>query len=301
MTELAIRTPNGDIHVVVSVHKPLFVLGRNGSGKSGLLQKLNRDNAGRTIYLPGSRTAIFDGEGLNLTPSARKQLTSNLQNWDNTPDARWRNMSGNARNEKAIHDLTAVETQYISEIAGAISNKKDVQGNVDKLQAKNSPLDKVNAILEQANIEVRVEIAGGELKAKTGATIYSFARMSDGERTSLILISEIVSAPANSLFVIDEPELHLHPSIVVPLIAALIRARPDCEFIIGTHQLELPSAVPGSQACIVRSPRWDARGHPTSWDVDIVANALELPEDLRTDILGSRRRVLFTEGTDASR
>ena len=57
--------------------------------------------------------------------------------------------------------------------------------------------------------------------------IYSFAKMSDGERTCLIFAAEVVSAPPGSVFVVDEPELHLHRSIIVPLLKSLIETRAD--------------------------------------------------------------------------
>ena len=124
--------------------------------------------------------------------------------------------------------------------------------------------------------------------------------MSDGERTALILIAEVLSGSDDAVFVIDEPELHLHRSIVVPLISSLVKHRPTCEFVISTHELNLPTAVPSARICIVRSVEWTNDGAVQSWDFDVVDNADELPDELTTDILGSRRRVLFTEGEDAS-
>ena len=38
----------------------------------------------------------------------------------------------------------------------------------------------------------------------------------------------------------------------------------------------------------------------TSWDIDIVGGADNIPENIKLDILGSRRRILFIEGTEES-
>lgn len=300
MTDFIVPNSTGNVTVNVSVGRPLFIVGRNGTGKSAFVHKIYQQGGENAVYLPGNRTAIFDGEGVNLTTAARKTLTANLVSWDRSPDTRWRNISGNQRNEKAIHDLTATENQYKNDLANAISNGSDVDANVSKLQAKASPLDRVNVLLEQANIPLQMALIDGELMACAEGNTFTFARMSDGERTALILIAEIIAAKDGAVLVVDEPELHLHRSIVVPLISALIKTRPACEFVVSTHELDLPTSVPSAQVCILRSLKWDSAGAIQNWDFDVVTNADELPEELKTDILGSRRRVLFTEGTDDS-
>jgi ABC-type cobalamin/Fe3+-siderophores transport system ATPase subunit len=304
MTVFSVPGPAGStLSLTVDPSHPLFIVGRNGTGKSALMNLLRQHSQLNSIYLPGSRTALFDGESLSLTPRSRRDLMQNLGTWDNQPDARWRNHSGNQRNEKAIHDLTAAEHQYKNDCANTIaanSNPVETMAVIVKLQAKESPLDRVNQILEQANIAVQMIIADSELKATYGGNTYSYARMSDGERIALILIAEVISAKPGVIFLIDEPELHLHRLIIIPLIATLIKSRPDCEFVIGTHELDLPLAIATSRVCIVRSVTWQTSGQVQHWDFDIVDRTDDLPEGLVTDILGSRRRVLFTEGAASS-
>jgi len=282
------------------VAKPLLILGRNGTGKSALVHALQQQLSSRAVYLPGTRPAVFEGEGLNMTPSAHQQFISNLPEWDKSPDTRWRITFGNQRNERAIHELTMAEIQYKVDHANTISEGEDTALAVRRLQAKDSPLDKVNLLLEQANLPVRMIVDGGQLKAKQDGNIYAFARMSDGERIALVLIAEVVAAADGAVFLIDEPELHMHRSIVVPLVSALVKMRPACEFIISTHELDLPSEVPGARILIVRSASWSAAGTITSWDIDVVEDVSTIPEDLRTDVLGARRKILFIEGTDTS-
>ena len=304
MADFSVPGPaNSQLGLAVDSGHPLFIVGRNGSGKSALMHWLRRHSLKDTIYLPGSRTALFDGESLSLTPESRRMLTNNLGIWDSNSDARWRSHSGNQRNEKAIHDLTAAENQYKTDCATTITRNLDpveTAAAIAKLQARESPLDRVNQLLEQANIPVQMLIAGNELKATSGGNIFSYARMSDGERIALVLIAEVISAKPSVLFLIDEPELHLHRLIVVPLITILIRSRPDCAFIVSTHELDLPKSIAESRLCIMRSVTWKSDGEVEHWDFDVVDRTDDLPEGLVTDILGSRRRVLFTEGAASS-
>lgn len=179
--------------IVVSPEHPVFLLGRNGTGKSALMHFFRQQLGGSSVYLPGNRTSVFDAEGLNMTPSARTQYGINLLGWDNDSSSRWRLISGNQRNDKAVHDLTSAEVQYTIDINRTIKGG-DVDIGVAKLLSNTSPIDKINNLLEQANIGVRFSIEKGEIKANKDGNIYSFARMSDGERIALVLISEIISA-----------------------------------------------------------------------------------------------------------
>jgi ABC-type cobalamin/Fe3+-siderophores transport system ATPase subunit len=304
LTEFSVPGPVGlDLSLTVDPSHPLFIVGRNGTGKSALMHRLRQKPELNSVYLPGSRTALFDGESLSLTPSSRRDLANHLPGWDNSIEARWRNISGNQRNEKAIHDLVAAESQYTNDCAKTIAANLDpleTSAAIAKLQSKESPIDRVNQLLQQANIPVQMLIADGELKATSDSSIFSYARMSDGERIALILIAEVIAAKPGVVFLIDEPELHLHRSIVVPLIATLIKSRPDCEFVISTHELDLPASIAKSRVCIVRSVTWQGNGEVEHWDFDVVDQTDDLPEGLVTDILGSRRRVLFTEGAATS-
>ncbi|EAS2265009.1 ATP-binding cassette domain-containing protein, partial [Salmonella enterica] len=220
--------------------KPVFILGRNGTGKSALVHfirsQLQYQYSGRLIYLPGSRPSYFDGDSLNMTPNSRLQFENNSSSWDSSPDIRIRPVSGTTRNERAIYDLQAAELQYHVDAAYDIKQNGKESLSIGILQSRSSPLDRVNRLLLQSNLPVSTIIDTGELKARRDGNTYSISRMSDGERTALILIADVIAAKPDSCFLIDEPELHLHRSIVVPLIAALISERPDCTFLVSTHE-----------------------------------------------------------------
>src|ERR1700722_13371210 len=112
--------------------------------------------------------------------------------------------------------------------------------------------------------------------------------MSDGERIALVLIAEVVAAPSKSTFIIDEPELHLHRAIVVPLIRSLMKENPESTFIVSTHELDLVAACPQSSIAVLRGCTWNGEAI-SAWDFDTIAEFSQLPEDLRVDILGSRK------------
>ncbi|AWI90664.1 hypothetical protein C0214_22035 [Methylobacterium sp. DM1] len=208
--EIDIPTNSGNIHLAASPGRPLFIIGRNGTGKSALMQYIVYSNPNNHIYLPGSRPSYFDKESLSLTPATRQELQTNLRFWNSHDEVRWKSRAGTSRNEKAIHDLTVAETQYKLDAANEIVKKGKEAKSILKLQLNDSPVDNVNNLLAQANLPVKLIVDKAELKAVREGKIYSIARMSDGERTAPVIISEVVSADKNSTFIIDEPELHLH-------------------------------------------------------------------------------------------
>ncbi len=299
LAKMQIQTQAGEVEVAVKAGSPVFILGRNGTGKSALVNRLAAQWAGNVVYMPGARPSYFDNESLSMTPASRRDFTHNLRHYDSQPDTRWKSMAGTARNEKAIHDLQAAETQYKLDAANQIKAEGSSSLAIARLQADNSPLDIVNSLLAQANLAVQLKVADGELRAMRGDSLYSYARMSDGERSALVFAAEVVAAQPGVVFLIDEPELHLHPSIVVALVKALILQRPDCGFVVCTHQLELPVAVQGGEIVLVRDSVWQGEAI-TSWDVDVIHGSEKIPEWLWADVIGARRKILFIEGNNTT-
>jgi len=279
-------------------------LGRNGTGKSALVHYIHGQcrnlSVGSVIYLPGSRPSYFEGDSLNMTANSRSQFETNSPSWDSSPDIRIRPISGTSRNERAIYALQAAEVQYRVQAANEIEVEGAVSSAIVRLQSKSSPLDRVNRLLQQANLPVRTIIDSGELKAARDGNIYSISQMSDGERTALILIADAIAAKPASVFLIDEPELHLHRAIIVPLLSALLAERSDCTMVISTHELALANSHPKSPIILVRSCTWNGR-IPSAWTIDVLRSSESIPDDLRIDLLGSRQTILFIEGTSSSR
>jgi ABC-type branched-subunit amino acid transport system ATPase component len=69
-------------------------------------------------------------------------------------------------------------------------------------------------------------------------TCYKASEMSDGERAIFYMIGQTLAAAENSLLIFDEPELHVHRSIMDKLWDDLEAARQDCAFVFITHDLE---------------------------------------------------------------
>lgn len=123
---------------------------------------------------------------------------------------------------------------------------------------------------------------------------YPASDMSDGERAIFYLIAQALVAADSSLLVIDEPELHVHPSIMSSLWDEIEAARKDCAFLFITHDLHF-AAGRAAQKYVIGSYA------PTpSWTIESVPEDTGFSEEVTTLILGSRRPILFVEGTGTS-
>lgn len=124
-------------------------------------------------------------------------------------------------------------------------------------------------------------------------TQYSAHMMSEGERNILYLIGRVLFAPNDGYIIVDEPELYLHKTIVNKLWDRLEKERSDCKFIYLTHDLDF-AVTRNAQKCWIRN--FD---YPNKWDI-LPIEGSEIPEELLMRILGSRKKILFCEGTKDS-
>ena len=141
-----------------------------------------------------------------------------------------------------------------------------------------------------------LDITGDDIQASVIGTgvKYRAADMSDGERAVFYLIGQTLAAAPDSLIIFDEPELHIHRSIMSRLWDELEAARPDCGMLFISHDLEFVASREG-QKYVLRDYS------PTNgWTIEAVPEGTGFTEETTTLILGSRRPVLFVEGEGES-
>lgn len=117
--------------------------------------------------------------------------------------------------------------------------------------------------------------------------------MSDGERSVLYLAAQVLCVPENKTIIIDEPELHLHGSIMNKLWSELEKIRSDCLFIYITHDTKFAANHSGSDVI------WVKEYSNGVWKYDYIEND-KFPESMLFNILGSRKRIIFVEGNGDS-
>lgn len=152
-----------------------------------------------------------------------------------------------------------------------------------------------------SNIPIEISVHQNEqvLASRRGSPAYSVAELSDGERNALLIAANVLTVPPGTLLLIDEPERHLHRSIISPLLTLLFSKRPDCVFVVSTHDVMLPLDNRTAKTLLVRGCTYSGNV-VVGWDVDLLDSAESVDESLKRDILGSRRLLLFVEGDSQS-
>ena len=177
-------------------------------------------------------------------------------------------------------------------------NTSEGRAEHGRIKAERSPFERLQLILNGAglNLSMRADNKGKMLVEREGCEPYGIQELSDGERAAFLLSASVITAKPDSLVLIDEPERHLHRSISSPLISSLLQDRPDCTFVISTHDVGLSMDHQPSQCVLLRQ----FQHTPQQWDFDCTNNAESIDEGIAEAVLGARRTVLFVEGTRTS-
>jgi len=223
-------------------------------------------------------------------------METNIARRDRQEDSRWKDDFAHQRSQANIFDLIDSENVDARKIAEAVraGNMEDVE----TFAREQSPISKMNDILRVSNLHFKVDVDEGSklIAIREGYAPYSIAQLSDGERNSMLIIANVLTAPENTLILLDEPERHLHRSIVSPLISTLLAYRDDCAFVVSTHDITLPHDQEKCGALLLR----EYSHEPRHWSADHVENIENMDEDIALAVLGSRRAILFVEGRSSS-
>ena len=297
------RTSGEQLSIPLKFGAQIFVVGANGSGKSALLQNLAslQTNNPHIRWITAHRQLWLNSGNINLTPHNRREFDKNFRSYASRPDARWKDHQSGQRQEAVLFDLVANENDRARSIAYHVTNRS-LEEALRVSSESAAPFAQVNELLELGTLTVSIENSKGEeilAQHGNGGKKFSIEKMSDGERSAVIMAAEVLTAKPSTVFLIDEPERHLHRAIILPFLSALFKQREDCAFVVSTHETTLPIDSPDARVLMVRSCTWNGTV-ARAWDVEVLEPNTELPEELKLAILGARERILFVEGTSNS-
>ena len=303
MMELDIpKTGGKQLSLTLEDGEQLFVVGANGSGKSALFQYwMSSASEGKIRRISAHRQAWFKSGDIDLTPAARRQFDKDNRSRERWGDALWKDYNAGLKQSSVLFDLVELHNIRNENVTLRVDG-----GNAEeaiKVSAKSlPPFDRINELLERATLAVSIKKSkdGGITARRRGfEQAFSIAQMSDGERNALIVAATVLTAEPGTVLLIDEPERHLHRSIIEPFLSALLQCRDDCVFVVSTHEIALPVANPNARVLMLRSCAWE-ENRPKAWDVELLEPNEGLPDELKFAILGARKRILFVEGVKGS-
>jgi energy-coupling factor transporter ATP-binding protein EcfA2 len=291
----SIPTPSGDKKFEVEQGTSILFVGANGGGKTRLAVKIENDLGDRAHRISAHRA-------LTLNPQVDKiseaKALSGLRYGGSSRELSVRPI-GRWKQKEAVSLLNdydfLVQALFAEQSNTSLETHKNARSgsNAEVVFTSFEKLDLIwRRILPHRNLDItgddiRTSVSGSDVK-------YPASEMSDGERAIFYLIGQTLTAARNSLIIFDEPELHIHRSIMSRLWDELTAARPDCAMVFISHDLEFVASRDG-QKYVLRS-----YSPGTGWIIDDVPEDTGFSEETTTLILGSRKPILFVEGQGKS-
>ena len=275
---------------ISKVNATTVIIGANGAGKSSLINELRKNSIDEMYVLPAQKLLYFV---LNIHDR------------------------NNISKERYISEFKQVDIKYDSidlypsHIENSISNTftklitllvKDYTNIVTRRSRKEKDLpstlwDRVEYIWNQIFPEIKFELEPDDrvVKVEKNGSKYSINGLSDGERCILFYIGSALLAPENSYIVVDEPETFLNAAVYNELWDLLISERPDCQFIFASHNMDFVQSR--TNATYIWCKNFEAL---YDLDYQVLEDSQEMPLSLLTEVSGTRKPILFCEGTKTS-
>lgn len=295
--EFQVPTTGGNKSFGIDAGSSMFFVGANGGGKTRLAVHIENALGVRAHRIAGHRSLILNPEVVKVTEEfalsgLRFGSASDGVSLGNRVGSRWRGKQATA----LLSDFDfLMQALFADLIKVAWRSHQSLQSNRDVVLVK-SKFELLCGVWEQLNTHRRLKLTADrvEVYVNDEDQTYKADELSDGERSIFYLIGQTLCAAESSVIIFDEPELHLHRAIMSKLWDELEALRPDCAFLYISHDLEFVASREGQKFALLNySPQ-------TQWMIQDVPEDTEFDEETVTRILGSRRPILFVEGTKSS-
>lgn len=296
--DFSIPSAQGPTEISVEAGSSVVFVGANGGGKTRLAVHIedtldlnaHRISAHRALTLNPGVAKI--GEQAALSGLRTGNADPQRATIANRINSRW----GRKTAVWLLNDFDfLVQALFGDQANKSLQTHKKVRaGGLGK--AEPTKFEQLTEIWERLLPHRQLHITGEDIQVTDPRvdTKYAASEMSDGERAIFYLIGQTLVAAQDSLLIIDEPELHVHRSLMAKLWDELEATRQDCAFVFITHDLGF-AATRTAQKFVLSdydpAPRWS---------IELVPDHTGFDEELTTLILGSRQPILFVEGTDIS-
>ncbi|BAR53165.1 hypothetical protein TFKS16_3009 [Tannerella forsythia KS16] len=300
--EHKIKIPINGVEKEILSNQSFVIIGANGSGKSRLGKHIEdntpegnsyRISAQRALTIPDfvPLKSFEEASGL-LLYGTTNQFYLNKKN------------KGNKWGFEGYQNILINDFDNLLSSVFALKNKENdkfVQACKEKersgIQHPNAPITIIDRIIEiwtsiMPHREIVLEDA--KVRAKYNGVEYYGKYLSDGERVALYLLAQSLCVPDGYVIIVDEPEIHLHKSVMIKLWDKIEEYCPNKTFVYITHDLDFASSRK------LANKIWVKGFDGINWDIHLLPEIGNVPESLMIEILGNRKNVLFVEGEKGS-
>ena len=275
---------------ISKVDSTTVIIGANGSGKSSLINELRKNSIDEMYILPAQKLLYFVSNTFGRDSINKDQYIANLKNVEtkyNTIQIQTQKIEDDFSSA-----FTKLITLWVKDFAKVMTDNARGVGEVSI-----ALLDRVEQIWNQIFPEITFypEANDRVLEVIRNGNKYSINGLSDGERCVLFYIGNVLLAPENSYIVVDEPETFLNAAVYNELWDLLVSERSDCQFVFASHNMDFVQSR--TNATYMWCKKFEA---PYDLDYERLEDSQEFPLSLLTEVSGTRKPILFCEGTKTS-
>jgi len=277
-----------------------IIVGSNGSGKTRLGVFIENQIPAKLVHRIAAQKSLSLNDNINLISLERASGLLRFGHADGNETWKATQRWGNRPAVHFLSDFDALlQTLFAKHNRVATKFLQDARDN-PSIRPPFSEFDRLKAIWQRLLPHRSLEINEASVQVSpapsSGQKNYAGGEMSDGERAIFYFLGQCLVAPENAAIIIDEPEAHVHKSILQQLWNSIEQARPDCSFLFITHHTDFAAAHKASKRYFLK-----AYVHtPMQWDIEEIPDDSGLPEQALVELVGTRRPVLFIEGDRGS-
>lgn len=270
------------------------IVGANGSGKTRLGVWLETRNAGAVTHRISAQKALSFSEYTPLASreQAQKNLIYGRSDAHTDPGGKAHSRWGAEPATHLLSDYDKLLTLLFAE-AAEVSALHTEQTRLQKtyIPVPETAIDRVLSVWSDLLPHRTLRLHDGRVIVNSGLpNEYKGKEMSDGERVVLYLLGQCLCAPDHSVVIVDEPELHLHKSLMDKLWNKIEEYCPNKILIYITHDLDFAASRLDATKIWLKS--YDG----SDWSWSEIPSDDSLPEALILELIGSRKPILFCEG-----
>lgn len=293
-----VKLPN---NMQINNKQSITIVGGNGSGKTRFSVWIEKNNTEKNVHRISAQKSLNMPE--NVQPSSIEKSREEFLYGTTISDKIWDKAHIKNSNRwkmkpeiTLLNDFDKLMQLLFTEDYQKSREYREEHRELQNIEFDNETmLDKTKCIFEKLLPHRKLKIDAGCVSAGYDTiSYYNASQMSDGEREIFYFIASVYAVPQNSIIIIDEPENHLHKSILNSLWNLLEKNRKDCLFIYITHNLDFAVSRINSQLIWVKNYLGNE-----DWEFELIEDNA-IPESLQVQVLGNRQNVLFVEGNSNS-
>lgn len=221
-------------------------VGANGAGKTRLGVRLEKDigQAGRAAHRIAAHRSLSFNDSIEMISYDRAEALLRYGHAQGSSESQKTDRWGNNPATKFLSDFDHVlRTLYAEQHDVAVAHLNTHRAN-PSTQPPTTKLLLLREIWQRLLPNRALVIQGANIKvSRPGETTnYLASSLSDGERVIFYLIGQALLVKRGAVLIVDEPELHIHKSILADLWDEIEGHRRDLTFIYTTHDLDFATS-----------------------------------------------------------